>query len=139
VRFAHDDEVFEIPHLNDLSEDVISNVWMSREELSSLRRQCASIVTVMVDVETAAKHGVCLRGLEQNTPGYVVRQMAIRNQIYDTINAIQEYQEITGTAVPELIAKACLRFSAASAATAYDVGMNDARYVITDVLGLELR
>jgi hypothetical protein len=124
VRFAPCHDVCEIPHIHDLPQDVIESVWMSDEELSAVRMNCASILMNM-DEELAA--GVCFRGLEKHVPQYVENAMAIRRQVYDTIDAIQLFQATTGVAVPEeLIAESCQQFSVQSDAVAQIQGINDA-------------
>lgn len=128
VTFSSTDELQEIPHINDLSEDEIKDVWMTREELQAIRRQCATIVKFM-DMDSAIRHGVCLRGLEQNTPSYVELQVGIRRQLYDAVYAIQQFQETTGVAVPELLAETCQKYSRESVIQAQIVGHNDAMFV----------
>ncbi len=112
VRFAPCLEVFEIPHINDLPQDVIESVWMGEEELSAVRMNCASVI---MNMDKALAAGVCFRGLEKHVPQYVENAMAVRRQIYDTIDAIQLFQMTTGVAVPEdLIAETCQQFSVES-------------------------
>jgi hypothetical protein len=78
-----------------------------------------------MDEELAA--GVCFRGLEKHVPQYVENAMAVRRQIYDTIDAIQLFQATTGVVVPEeLIAESCHQFSVQSEAVAQIQGINDA-------------
>lgn len=128
VTFSPTDELQEIPHINDLSDEEVADVWMTREELQAIRRQCATIVKFM-DMDSAVKHGVCLRGLEQNTPSYVAVQVEIRQQLYDAVYAIQEFQLTTGMVVMDLLAETCQKFSYESVQQAHVVGLNDAMYV----------
>ena len=128
VTFSSTDELQEIPHINDLSDEEVKDVWMSREELQTIRRQCATIVKFM-DMDSAIRHGVCLRGLEQNTPSYVELQVGIRRQLYDAVYAIQQFQETTGVLVPDLLAETCQKYSKESVIQAQIVGHNDAMFV----------
>jgi hypothetical protein len=124
VRFAPCHDVCEIPHINDLPQDIIASVWMSEEELSAVRMNCASVIMNM-DEQIAA--GVCFRGLEKHVPQYVENAMAVRRQIYDTIDAVQLFQATTGVAVPEeLIAESFQQISVYSNAVAQIQGINDA-------------
>lgn len=125
VTFSPTDELQEIPHINDISDEEIKDVWMSADELQTIRRQCATIVKFM-DMDTAIRHGVCLRGLEQNTPSYVAVQTEIRRQLYDAVFAIQQFQYTTGISVHELLVETCQKFSAESVIQAHIVGLNDA-------------
>jgi hypothetical protein len=131
VTFAPTDELQEIPHLRDLSDEEIANVWMTAGELHAIRRQCSTIVKFIDSaiMDTTATHGVCLRGLEQNTPSYVSIQMAVRAQLYDAVFFIQHFQQHAGVAVPNLIAETCQKFSSKSVAQAHAVGLNDQTYV----------
>lgn len=138
VTFSPTDELQEIPHINDLSDEEVASVWMTRDELSGIRRQCATIVKFMDSaMDTAAKNGVCIRGLEQNTPTYVEMQMGIRGQIYDAVYAIQQFQLTTMVAVPDLIAETCQKLSTESIAQAHAVGINDQLYV-ESAFGIDL-
>lgn len=130
VTFSSTDELQEIPHINDLSDEEVKDVWMSREELQTIRRQCATIVKFM-DMDSAIRHGVCLRGLEQNTPSYVELQVAIRRQLYDAVYAIQQFQDTTGVAVPDLLSETCQKYSRESVIQAQIVGHNDAMFVLS--------
>jgi hypothetical protein len=128
VRFASCHDVCEIPHINDLPQDVIESVWMSEEELSVVRMNCASVIMNM-DEELAA--GVCFRGLEKHVPQYVENVAAVRRQIYDTIDAVQLFQLSTGVVVPEeLIAESCQHISVHSEAVAQIQGIDDAIEVL---------
>ena len=125
VTFSPTDELQEIPHINDLSDEEVSDVWMTRAELQGLRRQCAAIVK-FIDMESAVQHGVCLRGLEQNTPAYVAVQVTIRSKLYDAVYAIQHFQLTTGTVVTDLLSETCQQLSHDSVLQAQIVGMLDA-------------
>jgi hypothetical protein len=128
VRFAENQEVFEIPHASDMSKDEINQVWMSDAELSAIRQHCVNVVMFM-DEKMAAQHGICFRGLEQNCPQYVEHTCNRWRQIYDAVDAIQEFQATTGIAAPDLLADSLKIMSAHSAATAYVTAMNDAAEV----------
>lgn len=92
VTFSSTDEFQEIPHIADLTNDEISSVWMTGEELSAIRRQCAVIIKFM---ETSKEDfmipdDICLRGLEQNTLSYITCQMQKRRHLYDALRAVQD-------------------------------------------------
>jgi hypothetical protein len=128
VRFAPCHDVCEIPHINDLPQDVIESVWMGEEERCAVRMDCISVI---MNMDKALAAGVCFRGLEKHVPQYVENATAVRRQIYDTIDAIQLFQATTGVAVPEeLIAETCQQFSVESDTVAQIQGINDAIEVL---------
>lgn len=124
ISFAANDQFFEIPHINDLTKAEIQSVWISRSELKNIRQKCAVIVKVM-DTESAAKNGVCFRGLDQNTPTYVAETMALRRQLYDAVHAIQAFQFSTGFIIPDLMAESCQKISEQSTSLARWFGIMD--------------
>jgi hypothetical protein len=72
-------------------------------------------------------HGLCLRGLDQNTSTYTQTSHAIMGVIYKAVFGIQSFQRSKGVAqAPELIAELCQKYSSSSVAAAYVVGMSDA-------------
>lgn len=91
VRFSPYDEVIEIPHINDLSDDEINDVWMSRKELTSIRRRAKSLIKLM-DLGSVHMNGLHLRGLDQNTPTYTRKREAVQQLLHDTVHQIQYFR-----------------------------------------------
>jgi hypothetical protein len=84
---------------------------------------------MFMDEKMAAQHGICFRGLERNRPQYVEHTCDLWRQIYDAVDAIQEFQATTGIAAPDLLAESLTLMSAHSAVAAYVTAMNDAAEV----------
>jgi hypothetical protein len=125
VNFASYDEVFEIPHIEDLSDDEIDNVWMSAEDGSKIRQQCQSIV-VMMNNESENLKDVETRGLDQHALAYTEQCKAIKYLLYGAVDRIQTFQEERGVEVSHLIAELCQKISAVSVTAAQRTAACDA-------------
>jgi hypothetical protein len=125
LRFSTYDEVFEIPHINDLSEEEVDGVWMSQNELNSVRRNAKCMVALMDKGDTLME-GLDVRGLDQNTPSYARRREAILKLVYQAVFRIQSYQNANGIKVPELMAELCQKVTSSSVAAAQKLAMLDA-------------
>jgi hypothetical protein len=125
VNFAPSDMVFEIPHIDDLSEDEIDNVWMSPEDGSKIRQECQSIV-VMMNNESENLKDIETRGLEQHAVAYTEQCTAIKHLLYEAVDRIQTFQAEKGVEVSHLIAELCQKISAVSVITAQRTATHDA-------------
>ena len=106
VRFAMENCVEQVSHLNDMDEDTRANIWFDEEELFDMRRNaCDIIMCVEGDLSIARQHGIHTRGLEKNVPCYVECVMSVRRQLYDTVDAIQKFQQTTGISAADLLAE----------------------------------
>ena len=106
VRFAEETCVKEVTHLNDMDDDLRRDLWLDCEELHAIRSEaCDIILAVQGDLSLAQQHGICTRGLEKNVAGYVEHIMCIRRQLYDTVDAIQQFQHSTGLLADDLLAE----------------------------------
>jgi hypothetical protein len=125
VRFAQFDEVFEIPHINDLSDEELDGVWMSPKELRSIRRGC-KLTILSFEGQTTEWNDIAMRGLEQHTIEYSRTRKATRQQLYKAVFEIQSFQTFQGVSVPELIAKMSQKCSSSSVVAAHGTGISDA-------------
>jgi hypothetical protein len=125
VRFADYEEVVEIPHVNDMTQEEIDDSYMSDVELRAIQYECKALVRMM-DEEDEDLRDVCVRGLDQHTPEYSRCRKATRQQAYDAVFEVQSYQAFQGVSAPELIAELCQKCSSSSVAEAKMVGISDA-------------
>jgi hypothetical protein len=123
VTFAPVDEVVEIPHINEMSEAVVKQVYMSRKELKDIRKDCKTLVRMM---DEGIIKGFCQRGLDQHTPAYTEKHQVIRQQIYDAVSAVQMFETKTGKCAQELLSKLCQKLSEKSTETARIAALSDA-------------
>lgn len=124
VDFAPYDEVFEIPHIDDLLDDEIDNVWMTPEDGSKIREECKSIVVMMND-ESENLKDVETRGLEQHAMAYTEQRRAIKHLLYEAVDRIQNFQVEKGVEVSHLIAELCQKISATSVTAAQLTARHD--------------
>ena len=92
VRFSHYDDVFEIRHIDDMSNQEIDDLWLSRECLQDIREECRSIVQSINEGCTADNEDdrFYIRGLDQHTTHAVKCRKALQNIIYEAVGRVQE-------------------------------------------------
>jgi hypothetical protein len=125
LRFAEFDDIFEIPSIDDMSEEGIDGVWMSREELRSIRNDCKVIIISIRD-QTTELNDIDMRGLDQHTIEYTSTRKVIQQQVYDAVFEIQSFQTFQGVSVPEQIAEMSQKCSSSSVVAAHVTGVSDA-------------
>jgi hypothetical protein len=131
LRFALYDEVFEIPHVDDLSNEEVENVWTSPRELKNIRNKAQDTASLIdntpIFFNFGDSTGVCIRGLDQNTLSYYSRRDVKLKLVYDTVFKLQRYHGVQGVDVHGMIGELCTKFSAPSVATAIQFANIDAR------------
>jgi hypothetical protein len=131
VRFATCDEVFEIPHINELSQEETDAVYMSHEEGRAIRRRCSRLCKALANgVKEAQIVGECVRGLEARLPQYAQhaqRSYAIRQQLYNTIYESQCFEDKTGLDMSDMIADTCQKCSRRFVTEAWQCGLLEAK------------
>eukprot|EP00980_Cylindrotheca_fusiformis_P016004 scaffold4703_cov108-Cylindrotheca_fusiformis.AAC.12 len=125
VTFATFDDVCEIPHIDDLSDEEINDVWMSAEDGAKIRKECQSIV-LMMNKNSEKLTGVEIRGLEQHGVAHTEQRRAIQNLLYDAVDRIQSFQAEKGVDISHLIAEVCQKISAMPILAARRVATQDA-------------
>ena len=76
----------DIPHINDMSSDEISDVYMTPNDFKRIRNECLQLV----QQKDFTKDGYLLRGLDKQTNSYQSRRDDIHYQVQDTVFLIQE-------------------------------------------------
>jgi hypothetical protein len=126
IVFADFDTVFQIPHLNDMSDREIFDCWMTEQELYEIRKQCIGAVREMNGHgKDGPPEGVFLRGLDQHTDKYRERKDEINRQIYDAVARIQDFQRLSGKDATEVLAKLCHKYSEPSVVAAHMTAISD--------------
>jgi hypothetical protein len=127
VHFAEYDEIVEIPHINDLSDEEVDGVWMTEDELRSIRRRCKDMVKMMEkDEEKARKKISCTRGIYEHTKQYIEKRDQIRGKIYEAVIAVQCHHDATGEYDEELLGELSRSYSAVSVLQAQVLALGDA-------------
>ena len=141
LRFAKYDEVYEIEHINDMSDDEIDSCYMSPEESKAIRLECRNLVEKL----NADPYGMFLndqgfehipkrsiyRGLEKHCKKVASKTTEIQNEMYDIVFALQELQYQQGQDYTELIAKRCSKITKQARIDARISGIHDAEVVAT--------
>eukprot|EP00980_Cylindrotheca_fusiformis_P002283 scaffold530_cov107-Cylindrotheca_fusiformis.AAC.7 len=132
VRFASQDEVILVPEKEEFEDDV---VWVSREALDLIRRQCKLLV-YMIDKKTHSYDGDVVnghpvRGLVEHSLAYTQTRDNRRNQMYDLIYAAQQCGHRMDD---DAIAKVCSQLSLESVQEALKVGKSDYEAAYRDTI-----
>jgi hypothetical protein len=127
VHFATYEEVLEIPHINDLSDEEVDGVWMTEDELRSIRRRCLDMVKMMdKDEEKAIQKISCTRGLYEHTRQYIEKRNRTRGKVYVAVLSVQYHHDATGEYDAELLGEISRKYSAVSVLQAQVVALRDA-------------
>ena len=122
VCFDATDNVREIPHLNEMSDDEVRSVYMSSDELKAVQQECRSLVKILTEREESdgdsasssvlsvmydSDNGhnkydddddaMCFRGLEEHTPKRTAMARKIRNGIYNSVYTMQCFHSNSST------------------------------------------
>ena len=142
LRFAKYDEVYEIEHINDMSDDEIDSCYMSPEESKAIRLECRNLVEKLNSdpygmflndqgFEHIPKRSI-YRGLEKHCKKVASKTTAIQDEMYDIVFALQEMQfQHPDQDYTELIAKRCSKITKQARIDARISGIHDAEVVAT--------
>lgn len=68
VTFGLFDDVYEIPHLKNMSQEEIDDCWMTEEDFRVIREECRDVVKALDNgLKQEVSEGYFLRGLDQQT------------------------------------------------------------------------
>lgn len=126
LYFSGKNEINEIPHINDLSDEEIEGVWMSPEDFKTIRRECEKIIMIIEhDSSLVEGMGIELRGLEHHMLKQRKQIEGIQDLLYDTVDRIMCFRDETSMDVGEMLAEMCQKISTRSEALARQIGMQD--------------
>jgi hypothetical protein len=91
VRFGQYDEVEEITHISDFSQEEVDSLWFSRKEQSAIRRTCFSLVNRFNAGEVMDKDE--MRGLEIQTKAVADPADRLRRAVNKVVFSLQEEAE----------------------------------------------
>jgi hypothetical protein len=128
VTFDQRVEIYDIPHVNDMSEEEKRDVWMSRKESNEFRRECLDIVSLLDCGMILLTDEICIRGL--TTAKNSRLQQARQNAIYDLVYDLQEeWEEVDYSWVGEQIEQRYRKFAPQSENEARKIALVDAEEV----------
>lgn len=134
VSFSSRDLVFNIPHLNEMSQDEINNQHLSQEELDNIRVDCRNLISAMESGgQIPFDDEQDFRGLERKTRQASFATNTLRDEIYDAVYALQKIRQFAGVDPSDAIAKLSSQLSRASAESARLVAEQDAQAVANEL------
>lgn len=95
VKFLLDPEVFEIPHVNDFTEEEIDQLYYSRDELDAIQDNVWDLVDMLnLGIEYTDKNDFTKRGLVDLKDDHTRRRRRMRRKAYKIVFGLQEYATI---------------------------------------------
>ena len=93
VKFLPDPEVFEIPHVNDFTDEEIDQLHYSRDELDTIRDGVWDLVDMLnLGIEYTDKNDFTKRGLVDLKDGHVRRRRRMPRKAYSIVFLFQRYE-----------------------------------------------
>lgn len=124
VRFSSRDRVHKIPHIDNLSEEEIDEVWMHPDDFKAIRRECQAIILI-IEHEPDLMEGAELRGLEHHMSKQKKQAKAIQELLYDTVERLQKFGDQSSSDVSGMLACMCKKISARHEAYARQTALQD--------------
>lgn len=126
IQFLEDDDIFEIPHIDDLSDEEVEDVWMSPEDFKVIRRDCQKIIMILEhDSNLIEGMGIELRGLEHHMLSQRKHIDGIQELLYDTVDRLMRFQDETSMDIEDMLADMCRKISSKSEAMARHTALKD--------------
>ena len=147
VRFAYFEEVIEIPHHSEYSDEEFYSMFMDRQEASQIRRECQRLVRLMENQrrnsqgkkcrhfrELTKRHELsemCMRGLEKHTAEMNSELRATQDMLYSAVYKIQDLALPPGMIDKDhMIAEMCQRITCKHSIAARKLAIHDRSYVL---------
>lgn len=126
VQFSDENQIHEIPHIDDLSDEEIEGVWMSPDDFKDIRRECQKIIMIIEhDSNLLNGMGIELRGLEHHMVKQRKHIEGIQDLLYDTVDRLMRFHDETSMDVGDMLAEMCQKISSRSEALARKIGIED--------------
>ncbi|CAJ1949161.1 unnamed protein product [Cylindrotheca closterium] len=126
VQFSGEHKIHEIPHIDDLSDEEIEQVWMSPDDFKDIRRECQKIIMIIEhDSSLLEGMGIELRGLEHHMVKQRKHIEGIQELLYDTVDRLMCFHDETSMDVGDMLAEMCQKISSRSEALARQIGIQD--------------
>jgi hypothetical protein len=109
VKFLPDMEVFEIPHVNDFTDEEIDQLYYSRDELDTIQDDVWDLVDMLnLGIEYTDKNDFTKRGLVDLKTKHVRRRRRMRRKAYSIVFRFQRYEtfgDLQGVQASEVMAQ----------------------------------
>jgi len=135
VRFSKYDQIHDIPHINDFSQEETDQCWMNEDDNHFIRSRLYQLIDMMedgyrypisADTIIVHKHLICIRGLEGNTSQKQNERGQRQKKIQTAVYHLQQQQKEDGALNPQAIREVCRKYSKESTKNARFVGISDA-------------
>ena len=133
IKFAPLDDVVEIPHINDFTEDEIERTWITSSEKRASRSEWKRIISIMDEAKeitacTTSEElmSICPRGLEAYTPQAALKRQMATRKAQDAVFQLQDYEKRTGKSVAKTMALLLRQNSATLQMEAQETALRDA-------------
>jgi len=134
VRFSKYDQINDIPHINDFTQEEIDECWMNEEDYHFIRSRSYKLIDMMedgnrypisADTMVVNKHLVCIRGLEGNTSQKQNERDQLQKKIQAAVFHLQQQQKEDGVINPQAIRQVSKKYSKEPTKNARFVGISD--------------
>ena len=121
-------KIRDIPHINDLPQDVIDDCYMSQDDLWSIHEDCRELMYqcgMNSSSKDLRKEGYALRGLDKRTWKYCVKRDEIHDKVQDAVYRLQRIRRLTGKDTTQLMADTCIKLSHPAVISAQIAAISD--------------
>jgi len=134
VRFSKYDQIHDIPHINDFSQEETDQCWLNEDDYHFIRSQLYKLIDMMedgyrypisADTIIVHKHLICIRGLEGNTSQKQNERDQRQKKIQAAVFHLQQQQKEDFLLNPQAIRQVCRKYSKESTKNARFVGISD--------------
>lgn len=126
VSFGIWEDIVEIAHRSELSEEEIEGSWISREQLSGIRKEAMAVISLLdCGIVLFEEDDLCDRGLAMYTQEHSAKNNERMRSIHKAIRDFQN-EESKGT-IAEKIAECYQSLSLKAKTDAYELALNDAK------------
>ena len=131
ISFDKFDRVLETEHINDMPESQINAVWMKPEESRQIRKDAIRIVEEVNSGMASRNSMEEFRGLEGHTDDALRVRQEIRDNVYDAVLGLQEFQRRRGVNLPNAMADIYKRHSARAQREAQKMAIRDTMEILS--------
>jgi hypothetical protein len=129
VSFAVWEDIVEIAHRSELSEEDIGGSWISKQELSGIRKEVMAVISLLdCGIDLFEEDDLSDRGLAMYTQENSAKKNERMRSIHKAISDLQnEENEDDHTTHAEKIAECYQRLSLEAKTDAHEIALNDAK------------
>jgi hypothetical protein len=131
VCFVPQVAVYPTLHLDDFSDSEVRSTWYNRDEIVTIKEECAATVTMILQAQPLCNDLYCARGLEFRTPWGLQRRQANKRNAIDVVLDEHDRQIDQNIHDAKKLATVYHQVSARCQEAAHKLGLHDERFVRT--------